>query len=101
MTDTIGGARCKYCWRPEGYRALGEGFHNEGCPDGVPAGKFEKQEWERGYAYGFADNNIPHWKQSTDFYSAPFLLGYRVGKDEIDQAVEQAVETRDHYGEWD
>ena len=110
MTDTIGGTRCKYCWRkPLGW---GDRHHDEDCPDVLHLNRgntpeaetafMQKNgaEWEAGYAYGFEDNNIPYWKQNTDFYSRAFLLGYRVGKAEIDQAVEDAVQTNNNYGEW-
>jgi hypothetical protein len=47
-------------------------------------------EWEEGRAYGFDDNYIEPWRYR--FYSPAFILGYRVGKAEIDRLVEAAYE---------
>jgi|GEM_PF-6573892 len=95
---TLAGTRCKYCWRPHSHkRRPGEAFHNEGCPEGATVGETEKKEWERGWSYGFADNSIPWWHYRR--YSLSFLLGHRVGKAEINQLVEEAVEANNNYSE--
>ena len=107
MTATEGN-RCKYCWhKPQGW---GDKFHNEGCPDVLHLNRGNsveeeakltlkaKAQWETGYAYGFDDNVIEHWRYPN--YSHAFILGYRVGKAEIDQLVEEAWQANQRYGEY-
>ncbi len=57
------------------------------------------REWEAGRDYGFADNFIQPWRYKL--YSSSFILGYRVGKAEIDRLVEEAVYAEQNYGEFD
>jgi hypothetical protein len=52
-------------------------------------------EYDAGYAFGFDDNKIPHWRREG--YSTEFLRGYDVGKAEIDALVVQADEVRRNY----
>lgn len=90
---------CKYCWRPTdcppGPPMTHHRFHNEGCPIGdtlLVNPKDAMAEWERGWAYGFDDNYIePHRYR---YYTTTFILGWRVGKAEIDHCVECVVEDR-------
>ena len=63
-----------------------------------PSDPTEQKKWDAGYAHGWDDKNIPYWRRSA--YSPSFLLGYDVGKVEIDHAVEDAVEAKQRYGEW-
>jgi hypothetical protein len=71
---------CKYCWNP-----LGK--HNEGCPTLNPD---NLKRWEKGRSYGFLDNTIHYWNYK--YYSKSFILGYRVGKQEIDTLVDEAAQ---------
>ena len=80
--------RCGYCWRPEG--ADGRA-HNEGCPD--YSGSIA--EWGAGYRYGFAGNCIEWWRYR--YYPPSFILGWRVGKAEIDRLIEGATQ-QNHSG---
>jgi len=52
-------------------------------------------EWERGYEHGFNydfDGEIQPWRYYL--FSKSYILGYRVGKAEIDRCVEIAEESR-------
>lgn len=84
MAATSGGAQCNFCWCPSN---LG---HNNGCPE--VGGPKAKAEWEAGYLYGWEDNHL----QGHEYrYCSPsFILGWHVGSDEIDAAVDAAVEGR-------
>ncbi|MFH1142233.1 MAG: hypothetical protein V1695_00810 [Candidatus Uhrbacteria bacterium] len=82
MTTDMKG-KCESCWNPHA------GQHNRGCPEMIGTAK-AKAEWEKGRAFGFADNNIPYWR--WNFYSPTFILGYRVGKAEIDRMVDDAAQ---------
>lgn len=78
MADT----HCQYCWTT--------GEHQEGCP-AISNEPKAIEEWERGYAYGWDDNTI-RWPHSRH-YSETFLLGYRLGKYEIDILVDEAAQS--------
>jgi len=80
-TDTKG--KCESCWNPN------EGQHNEGCPEMIGTSE-AKAEWQKGCDFGFADNNIPYWL--WDNHSPTFILGYRVGKAEIDRMADDAAQ---------
>lgn len=73
--------QCTYCWDPNS-------GHSEGCPVVDPV---LIDEWQRGHDYGFADNLIQWWQRR--YYSKPFLLGWQVGKNEIDRLVERAYQS--------
>lgn len=63
------------------------------CPDLVRANNAiarKKAEWQRGYNYGFGDNNILWWHRGN--YSTEFLQGWRAGKAEIDRLVDEAAQ---------
>ncbi len=76
---------CEYCWRPYAPRGGEDSWqHNDGCPikhDDPTA----MEKWERGRAYGFADNIIHSWQ--AGYYSTTFLFGFRVGKAEIESLI--------------
>jgi hypothetical protein len=63
-----------------------------------PSDPKEGEEWDRGYAYGFAGNRIPHWYGSG--HSRLFLLGYDAGAAELEELVEWAVWENENYGWW-
>ena len=120
MAGTAEVKRCGYCWRPVDYQPReGERLHNEGCPADIlvhgtplpelkPEGPFvydgvdgtnhvivyrdHLKEWREGYRRGWDDKYIPAWRYS--FFSPSFLLGYRIGKSEIDTAVDAAAQNR-------
>ena len=124
MAATSGGERCRYCWRQVSYQpGLGERLHNKGCPADIlvhvakhgsplpelrPNGPYVYddndstnhvivyreyfREWRRGYLYGFDDNYIQPWRYRN--YSVTFLMGYQVGKAEIDRLVDDAAQSR-------
>ena len=48
--------------------------------------------WNDGWARGFADEHIPHWRFRS--YPTSYILGYRAGKLEIDELVEEADQDR-------
>jgi hypothetical protein len=73
---------CQYCWRPTAI-----GGHNEGCP--LTHEPEAMAEWKRGHAYGWQDNNIEWWQYQH--YSKTFMLGWRAGKDAIDELVDIAA----------
>lgn len=77
--------RCDFCWHPPRHVESHEGLHNEGCPMINAA---NTNEWERGRTYGFNDNYIEAWRYR--FYTPAFILGWRVGKEEIDNLVDNA-----------
>lgn len=79
MSDTY----CQYCWSAEG--------HREGCPALTDDPKV-LEEWKRGCGYGWNDNYIP-WYQYR-FYSKTFMLGYCVGKTEIDILVDEVAQSK-------
>jgi hypothetical protein len=83
--------RCEYCWHPPTTIEGGDRLHNDGCPT-IDAAAMD--EWKRGHAHGFADNHIMAWQYS--FYPPAFILGWRVGKQEVDRLVDQAA-TPCHY----
>lgn len=102
MTASNEAKRCEYCWKVR--MGWGEKFHNDGCPDPLFLARgntldFEiadlkrrMSEWERGYNYGFNDNHIEPWRYRH--FSSTFLMGYRVGKAEIDRLVDEAAQSR-------
>lgn len=124
MAATAEVKRCKYCWRPADYRPQeGEGLHNKGCPADVlthvrthgspppelkPYGPWmyddidstnhvivyreHFRQWQQGYRRGWDDEYIPAWRYRL--FSPSFLLGYHVGKSEIDAAVDEAAQSR-------
>ena len=50
------------------------------------------KEWERGHARGWNwdfEGPIPRWQSQS--FSTTFMLGYQVGKAEIDRLVEEAA----------
>ena len=105
MTTATGEKRCKFCLYTR--RGWGDKFHKEGCPDVLHLDRGNsvaveveltlkaKREWEAGYAHGFDDNGIEPCRHSQSF-----LLGYKVGKAEIDELIEEAVEARNRDGEY-
>lgn len=100
MVATTGGGRCEFCWWPDDYRPrIGEGFHNAGCPVSSEAVPSWMDVWRRGHSRGFACddgwNRIEWWQYS--YFSATFLLGYRVGKAEIDRLADEAAERNYSY----
>ncbi len=77
------GKRCEYCLNPH------DGQHNDGCP---MIDKTAMSDWKRGRAYGFDDITIEWWRGG--YLTRAFVLGCRVGKEEIDTLVEEAAESR-------
>lgn len=63
--------------------------HNNGCPVENLA---NQPQYDKGYAYGFADNHIEWWNYKH--YTPSFLLGWRNGKSEIDRLVDDAAQSR-------
>ncbi len=96
MAATAEVKRCKYCWRPAdcppGPVMTLNRFHNKGCPQSCDALPSAMAEWEEGYDFGFDDNYIKPWRYRN--FSVTFLMGYRVGKAEIDRLVDEAVQSR-------
>ena len=84
--------RCEHCWHPPREIKGLEGLHNPGCPTLDPA---NMADWKQGRAYGFRDNHIESWRYP--YYKPAFILGWRVGKDEIDGLVEAAAEANYSY----
>ncbi len=76
--------RCEFCWNPDG-------GHNEGCP--VTMGtKAAMELWEQGRSFGFNGGYLP--PHALRFYSLSFILGYRSGKQEINNLADEAFQTR-------
>ena len=94
MATTSGGERCKHCWRPMDCSVGSKEWwlpknHNVGCP---VVDRRLSGEWNHGYRYGFDDNHIQPWRYRN--YSVTFLMGYQVGKAEIDRLVDDAAQSR-------
>ena len=83
MTTNAHEERCEFCWNPN------VGKHNKGCPELIGTAE-AREEWQRGADVGFADSAIPYWE--WDKHSLTFILGYSVGKAEIDRMVDQAAQ---------
>ena len=75
--------RCQFCWHP------GADGHNEGCPTNDPK---LLADWEKGRDYGFGDSTIKPYEYQH--YPKPYILGYRAGKAEIDDLVDEAAQSR-------
>ncbi len=72
---------CKLCWHPGG-----SSKHNEGCP--LSGGS--RKEFDRGWSGAFTGGLILPW-YSLRFYPASFRLGYRVGRNDLEALVDEAL----------
>jgi hypothetical protein len=80
--------RCEWCWHPTDSRGAKYSAHNNGCPES----RGNLEQWNAGWASGFAEDFIP--TRSYSQYNPSFILGYRAGKNEIEQLVEAVCADR-------
>ena len=89
MAAQAGGQKCKHCECSTG--------HSRPCP--IEIGTPEAMaEWRDGYDYGLEDNFLQPWTQSFNARQRPtWHLGYVIGKAEIDELVDLAIERNNSY----
>lgn len=81
-------SRCQYCWYPQEVVEK----HHMGCP--LDGGSM--RDWEEGanagFNFGWGDISLPRTPSKS------FLLGFRVGENDIECQIEAAAETEFYAG---
>ena len=62
-------------------------------------GEKEEAEFRAGYFHGLEDKYIHGWQRR--YHSRVFLKGYDLGWNELEEAIQSAIEARNSYGEFE